>query len=216
MLNGGDLQWMTAGRGILHSEMPYGEGEARGLQLWVNLPARDKMCEPNYQELKSKDIPKVEKDGVRVSVIAGKAMGIESKVLTRTPVYYLDFELQPGSAHFQEVNSSWNAFIYILDGKGVFGPIGGSKECTAHHTLLFDQQGEGIRFENNGKEVLHFVLVAGQPIGESVAQAGPFVMNTQEELNQAMLDYRLCRNGFENAKGWESQNGKALIAKFVK
>ncbi|KAI6652091.1 Pirin-like isoform X2 [Oopsacas minuta] len=216
VLNEGDLQWMTAGKGILHSEMPCGDGQARGLQLWVNLPAKYKMCDPRYQELKSKDIPKVEKDGVMVAVIAGKAMGIESKVYTTTPIYYLDFKLQPGASHFQEIGKTWNAFIYILDGKGLFGNVGGSKECSAHYTLLFNQKGDGIRFENNGSEVLHFVLVAGQPIGESVAQAGPFVMNTNDELRQAMLDFRMCTNGFEDANGWKSENGKALIAKLAK
>lgn len=217
ILNGGDLQWMTAGKGILHSEMPYGDGkETRGLQLWVNLPAKHKMCEPKYQELKSKDVPKVEKDGVKVAVIAGTSMGVESKVYTTTPIYYLDFQLQPGASYFQEVSEDWNAFIYVLDGKGVFGPVGGTKECSAHYTLLFNRKGEGIRFENNASELLHFVLVAGQPIGESVAQSGPFVMNTQEELRQAMLDFRMCRNGFEAAMGWESENGKALTARLSK
>ena len=205
---------MTAGKGIVHSEMPCGEGEGRGLQLWVNLPGKHKLCEPRYQELKAEEVPRVEKGGVKVAVIAGKAMGVESKIYTITPVHYLDFELKPGASYFQEVTPGWNIFVYILEGEGMFGPKESErgKTCTAHHTILFNQDGDGVRFQNTGKEVLRFVFIAGEPIGESVVQYGPFVMNTEEEIRQAMKDYGSCTNGFESAKGWQSENGKALIA----
>ncbi|XP_017823967.1 pirin isoform X3 [Callithrix jacchus] len=102
-LNPGDLQWMTAGRGILHAEMPCSEEPAHGLQLWVNLRSSEKMVEPQYQELKSEQIPKPSKDGVTVAVISGEALGIKSKIYTRTPTLYLDFKLDPGAKHSQPI-----------------------------------------------------------------------------------------------------------------
>uniref|UniRef100_A0A5F9D0J9 Pirin n=1 Tax=Oryctolagus cuniculus TaxID=9986 RepID=A0A5F9D0J9_RABIT len=102
-LNPGDLQWMTAGRGILHAEMPCSEEPAHGLQLWVNLRSSEKMVEPQYQELKNEDIPKPSKDGVTVAVISGEALGIKSKVFTRTPTLYLDFKLDQGAKHSQPI-----------------------------------------------------------------------------------------------------------------
>lgn len=102
-MNPGDLQWMTAGRGILHAEMPCSEEPAHGLQLWVNLKRSEKMVEPQYQELKSEEIPKPSKDGVTVAVISGEALGIKSKVYTRTPTLYLDFKLDQGAKHSQPI-----------------------------------------------------------------------------------------------------------------
>ncbi|XP_063099054.1 pirin isoform X3 [Cavia porcellus] len=102
-MNPGDLQWMTAGRGILHAEMPCSEEPAHGLQLWVNLRSSEKMVEPQYQELKSEQIPKPSKDGVTVAVISGEALGIKSKVYTRTPTLYLDFKLDQGAKHSQPI-----------------------------------------------------------------------------------------------------------------
>lgn len=205
---------MTAGRGIVHSEMPSLEDvHCRGLQLWVNLPAKEKMCPPNYQELKSVDIPQVEKNGVTVKVIAGKSMGIDAKIYTKTPIYFLDFKVSSGNEFFQDLPQDWNAMVYILDGSGKFGPPNLCQEINSHHTIEFNQNGNGIYFKNNDKKVLHFVLIAGKPIGEPVKQHGPFVMTTEEELRQAMLDYRTGKNGFENAPGWKSKNGQVLLAK---
>ena len=117
----GDLQWMCAGRGIVHSEMPQSKEPSHGLQLWVNLKGRDKMCEPSYQELVAKDVPlaigKGENEGVEVKVIAGTSLGIKSPIYTRTPTMYLDITLQPGAALSQEVPSGWNAFVYTLSGE---------------------------------------------------------------------------------------------------
>lgn len=115
-LKPGDLQWMTAGRGVVHAEMPVSEEPVVGLQLWVNLPVRDKMVEPAYQELKGAEIPKPSQGGVTVAVISGEALGAKSKVFTRTPTLYLDFTLQEGAVHVQPVLSGWTAFIYTLSG----------------------------------------------------------------------------------------------------
>ncbi|XP_065885740.1 uncharacterized protein [Dysidea avara] len=143
----GDLQWMTAGKGIVHSEMPHGDDENVGLQLWINLKAKEKMIEPQYQELLSKDIPHVEKDGVHVAVIAGESMGISSPVRTRTPTMYLDFKMEPGATLTQAIPEGWNGFIYTLKGKGLFGPEEWT-ESDAHHTLVLDT-GNMVEVKNN-------------------------------------------------------------------
>ncbi|VAH96950.1 unnamed protein product [Triticum turgidum subsp. durum] len=116
----GDVQWMTAGRGIVHSEMPAADGVQKGLQLWINLASKDKMIEPRYQELESKDISQAEKDGVAVRIIAGEAFGVRSPVYTRTPTMYMDFTMQPGSQLHQPIPEGWNAVVYIIEGEGVF------------------------------------------------------------------------------------------------
>ncbi|KAK9133051.1 hypothetical protein Scep_012579 [Stephania cephalantha] len=199
----GDLQWMTAGRGIVHSEMPADHGIQKGLQLWINLSSKYKMLEPRYQELQSKDIAEVERNGVRVRVIAGEAMGTKSPVYTRTPTMYLDFTLKPGSHLQQPIPHTWNAFIYTIEGEGVFGTPK-SSPLSPHHLLLLGQGNVVEVWNKSSKSNLRFVLVGGQPLGEPVVQYGPFVMNTDDEINQAFDDYNYCVNGFEKAKHWKS------------
>ncbi|XP_051118315.1 pirin-like protein [Andrographis paniculata] len=201
-IHAGEVQWMTAGRGIVHSEMPAGEGTHKGLQLWINLSSKDKMMEARYQELLSNEIPKAEKDGVEVKVIAGEAMGAHSPVYTRTPTMYLDFTLQPNSQCHQPIPESWNAFVYILQGEGVFGAPD-AQPCGAHHMLVLGP-GEGLSAWNGSEEAVRFILVGGQPIGEPVVQHGPFVMNTQGEIDRTIEDYYYGRNGFEMARNWRS------------
>ncbi|XP_068126891.1 pirin-like [Hyperolius riggenbachi] len=205
-LDPGDLQWMTAGRGIVHAEMPFSEEPAHGLQLWVNLRSSEKMIAPQYQELKSADIPKPSKDGVTVAVISGESLGVKSQIYTRTPTLYLGFRLEKGAKHTQETPKGWTAFIYTLSGVVCVGPAGEQFEVEPHHTAVLDD-GEGVTFENKGDELAHFVLIAGEPINEPVVQRGPFVMNTQEEIAQTIKDYNSCKNGFENAKTWKSKIG---------
>ncbi|KAA8531318.1 hypothetical protein F0562_006027 [Nyssa sinensis] len=199
----GDVQWMTAGRGIIHSEMPAGEGTQKGLQLWINLSSKDKMIEPRYQELLSQDISRAEKDGVEVRVIAGEAMGVQSPVYTRTPTMYLDFTLKPRAQLHQTIPESWNSFVYIIEGEGVFG-YSNSSSVTAHHVLVLGP-GDGLSVWNKSSKPLRFVLIGGQPLNEPVVQYGPFVMNTQAEIDQTIEDYHYSKNGFEKAKFWGSQ-----------
>uniref|UniRef100_A0A0D9ZFQ5 Pirin N-terminal domain-containing protein n=1 Tax=Oryza glumipatula TaxID=40148 RepID=A0A0D9ZFQ5_9ORYZ len=198
----GDVQWMTAGRGIVHSEMPAADGVQKGLQLWINLSSKDKMIEPRYQELMSKDISCAEKDGVEVKIIAGEAFGVRSPVYTRTPTMYMDFTMQPGSQLHQPIPEGWNAFVYIIDGEGVFGREKASP-AAAHHCLVLGP-GDGLSVWNKSGEPLRFALVGGQPLNEPVVQHGPFVMNTRAEIQQAMEDYYYGRNGFEKARHWSS------------
>ncbi|XP_027127568.2 pirin-like protein isoform X1 [Coffea arabica] len=204
----GDLQWMTAGRGIVHSEMPAAQGTQRGLQLWINLCSRNKMVEPRYQEMMSKDIAEAAKDGVKVRVIAGEAMGITSPVYTRTPTMFLDFTLKPGAHLQQPVPASWNAFVYVLEGEGTFSHSR-SSPVTAHNLLLLGS-GDGLEAWNKSSKPLRFVLVGGEPLGEPVVQFGPFVMNTQEEIDQTIEDFENCTNGFESARHWRSASIRGL------
>ncbi|KAG7234636.1 hypothetical protein INR49_004161 [Caranx melampygus] len=180
--------WMTAGRGVVHAEMPMSEEPVVGLQLWVNLPRKHKMVEPAYQELKSSEIPKPSQGGVTVAVISGEALGAKSKVFTRTPTLYLDFRLQPGGLHTQPVPSGWTAFIYTLSGSIHVGPDEEQQKVEAHHTVVFGD-GDGVKVENK----------------EPMVQHGPFVMTTEEEIRQAIRDYQGGTNGFERAKNWRSR-----------
>ncbi|XP_063305242.1 pirin [Pelobates fuscus] len=205
-LDPGDLQWMTAGRGIVHAEMPCTDEPAHGLQLWVNLRSSEKMIAPEYQELKNADIPKPSKNGVTVSVISGESMGIKSKVYTRTPTLYLDFKLEKGTKFSQPVTKGWTAFIYTLAGFVYVGPPDAQQKIEAHHTAVLDD-GDEAHFENKDCELSHFVLIAGKPINEPVVQHGPFVMNTKEEITKTIQDYNKATNGFEKAKTWKSKIG---------
>uniref|UniRef100_A0A8C8SJE2 Pirin n=1 Tax=Pelusios castaneus TaxID=367368 RepID=A0A8C8SJE2_9SAUR len=205
-LDPGDLQWMTAGRGIVHAEMLCSEEPAHALQLWVNLKSSEKMVEPQYQELKNKDIPKPSKNGVTVSVISGEALGVKSKVFTRTPTLYLDFKLDKGAKHIQPVPKGWTSFIYTLSGNLYVGSNDAQQKIEPHHTAMLDD-GDCVQLENKDPERNHFVLIAGEPIKESVVQYGPFVMNTQEEIKQAIDDYKNAKAGFERAATWKSKIG---------
>ncbi|CAI0379222.1 unnamed protein product [Linum tenue] len=208
----GDLQWMTAGRGIVHSEMPAAQGTQKGLQLWINLSSKHKMIEPRYQEISSKDIAEASnEDGVKVRVIAGEALGAKSPVYTRTPTMYLDFTLEPGARLQQPIPASWNAFVYVLDGEGGFGSGSKAVTASAHHLLLLSSGGgDGLEAWNKTAKPARFILVGGQPLGEPLAQLGPFVMNNEEEIDQATDDFEKCVNGFEKARHWRSESGISL------
>ncbi|CAL4920089.1 unnamed protein product [Urochloa decumbens] len=201
-IRAGDVQWMTAGRGIVHSEMPAGDGVQKGLQLWINLSSKDKMIEPRYQELQSKDISRAEHGGVEARIIAGEAFGVRSPVFTRTPTMYIDFTMRPGSQLHQPIPEGWNAFVYIIDGEGVFGREKAAP-VSAHHCIVLGP-GDGLSVWNKSGAPLRFALVAGQPLGEPVVQHGPFVMNSRAEIQQAMEDYYYGKNGFERASQWSS------------
>jgi redox-sensitive bicupin YhaK (pirin superfamily) len=159
--------------------------------------------EPRYQELLSDDIKRAEKDGAEVRIIAGESMGVRSPVYTRTPTMYLDFTLKPRAQVHQNIPESWNGFVYVIEGEGVFGKPN-SSSSTAHHVLVLGP-GDGLSVWNRSSKPLRFVLIAGQPINEPVVQYGPFVMNTEAEIDQTIEDYHYSKNGFEMAKYWRSQ-----------
>jgi len=201
-LKSGDVQWMTAGAGVVHDEMPSPEflrdgGRMHGFQLWVNLPQRDKMIRPRYQEISSAKIPKVTSaDGlVSVSVIAGEAMGEKAVIETRTPIIYLHYRLEPGGLATQKVPRDYNAFAYVVDGAGLFGAEG--ERGVDGQMVMFEPDGDEVRIENpaDAEATLDVLLIAGVPLNEPIARYGPFVMNTEEEIHQAFEDYRLGRMG---------------------
>jgi redox-sensitive bicupin YhaK (pirin superfamily) len=206
----GDVQWMTAGRGIMHQEMPFGDAQGRmhGFQLWANLPAALKMIAPRYQEVTSAEIPEVvEDDGTRVRIICGNYAGILGPVegVAAEPVY-LDVTVPPGTRKVLPVASHRNAFAYVFEGAGRF--------CNASAPLDVPTEGEGwadttpptnaenrmlVLFDDGdevrvqtGDDGIRFLLVSGKPLREPVAWYGPIVMNTREELQQA---YAQLKNG---------------------
>jgi redox-sensitive bicupin YhaK (pirin superfamily) len=201
-LKAGDVQWMTAGAGVVHREMPADEfvetgGRMHGFQLWVNLPASDKMTKPSYQEIPNSRIPKATSaDGlVDVSVIAGEAMGEHAVIETRTPIMYLHYKLGPGGKVTQSMPPAYNAFAYVVDGVGCFGENG--TQAGDGQMVKFAQDGEEVRIENpaNAGDPLEVLLIAGVPLNEPIARYGPFVMNTREEIRQAFDDYSQGRMG---------------------
>lgn len=199
-LTPGGVQWMTAGRGIVHSEMPQQEdGLMRGFQLWVNLPAAEKMCAPRYQNLEPEEIPEVEGGGgVRIRVIAGEAGGVAGAVngVAVEPIY-LDILLPANTEHVQPVADSHTALCYVFEGEVAIvdspdSATGGSSVDVPHHTLAVLGGGEAVRLRA-GAEGGRALLVAGKPLSEPVVRYGPFVMNTREEIEQAIDDYRAGR-----------------------
>lgn len=201
-LRAGDVQWMTAGAGIIHSEMPEREfartgGRLHGFQLWVNLPRTDKLMRPRYQEIAAESIPQASTEDrlVSVRVIAGEALGTRAVIETRTPIIYLHYTLQAGGRVAQRVPEDYNAFAYVIDGQGRFGA--GLEAGGDGQLILFARDGDTILVENppEADEPLAFLLIAGVPLGEPVARYGPFVMNTTEEVYQAIDDYRSGRMG---------------------
>jgi redox-sensitive bicupin YhaK (pirin superfamily) len=205
-LRPGDVQWMTAGAGVVHAEMPAAEfarkgGRMHGFQLWVNLPKPDKMMKPRYQEIPGAQIPKaISADGlVKVSVIAGEAMGEKAVIETRTPIIYLHYRLEPGGVATQRVPHDYNAFAYVVDGAGLFGAEG--ERAGDGQMVMFAPDGDDVRIENSAdaKAALEVLLIAGVPLNEPIARYGPFVMNTEAEIHQAFEDYRRGRMGAINS-----------------
>lgn len=201
-LTPGDVQWMTAGAGVVHSEMPSSEfqrtgGRMHGFQLWVNLPQREKMTKPRYQEIPRAQIPKATSDDglVTVRVIAGEAMGHQAVIETHTPIVYLHYSVEPGGVVTQVVPAEYNAFAYLVDGAGLFGQQ--RERANDGQMVMFAQDGELIRIENpaDAQTRLEVLLIAGVPLNEPVARYGPFVMNTEREIRQAFEDYVRGRMG---------------------
>jgi redox-sensitive bicupin YhaK (pirin superfamily) len=200
-LESGDVQWMTAGRGVIHSEEPSNEfqrtgGTLHGLQLWVNLPQMDKMIRPHYQEIPSEKIPSARTpDGkARVRVLAGESLGARAVIETRTPIFYLDFTLEPGGEVEQPVDRDFNAFAYVIEGPVRFG---NSKSIPRGNMVSFEKDGDGIRIEApaGSESAARVLLIGGRPLNEPIARYGPFVMNTPQEIREAFQDYQSGRMG---------------------
>ncbi|MFH1599494.1 MAG: pirin family protein [Pseudomonadota bacterium] len=190
----GSVQWMTAGRGIVHSEMPeQEEGRMRGFQLWVNLPAREKMTAPKYQEYGPERFPEVDAaPGVRAKVIAGEVAGVRGPIeQPATRPTYLDLRLGAGDRYQHPLPAGHAAFAYVYEGSARIGDGQGAATVQARELAVL---GDGDAVVLEGREAdTRLILVAGQPLREPVARYGPFVMNTQAELRQAFEDYQAGR-----------------------
>jgi redox-sensitive bicupin YhaK (pirin superfamily) len=192
VIEAGGIQWMTAGRGIIHSEMPEQEnGLLEGFQLWVNLPAEHKMDAPSYQEFDASKIPLEQRDGAQVRVISG-----ETSQNTRGPVeqeftrpLYLDVTLDAGRNFEETIDASHNAFIYGIDGETFLPDQNDQQIKIGKDRLAILSKGDSITL-SAGEEGSRFLLISGQPLNEPVARGGPFVMNTADEIQQAFSDYR--------------------------
>ena len=194
LLSGGGVQWMTAGRGVIHSEMPeQEEGVMEGFQLWLNLPARDKMRKPWYRDFANEQIPRfTTADGVTVQVIAGSSHGVEGAVRREvTEPIYLDIALPAGASFSQPLPEGHNAFLYTFRGAV---SVDDKAVPALRMAILANTDGaDGVRID--AAEASRVILIAGRPLNEPIAQHGPFVMNTQAELVEAMADFRAGRLG---------------------
>ena len=194
LLGPGSVQWMTAGRGIVHSEMPQQvDGLMWGFQLWVNLPASDKMTAPRYQDIPGEDIPAVSLgDGVEARVIAGELGGVSGAVsqVATEPVYY-DLHFAAGASVVIPLPEAHNAFLYVYEGQIRAGPDGSQTPIERGEIALMSH-GASVEL-TAGDAPSRLILVAGRPLNEPVARYGPFVMNTAEEIRQAFMDYQSGR-----------------------
>ena len=192
-IGAGDVQWMTAGRGIMHEEMPQVRPEGiAGFQLWVNLPAKLKMTQPRYQDIQSSKIPEIKReDGTSIRVITGTVDGISGPVtgIAANPIY-LDVSVPAHASFIQSIHRGHTAFAYVFEGKAKFA--GDEEEdgtMVSHPRLVVLGDGDYVKVVT-GESPVRFLLVSGQPLHEPIARYGPFVMNTQEEIEQTLQELR--------------------------
>jgi redox-sensitive bicupin YhaK (pirin superfamily) len=208
-LGPGDVQWMTAGAGIVHSEMPSQRireqgGRVHGFQIWVNLPRKDKLARPRYQEYSREKLPQARTDDgkAQVRVIAGEALGVRAVIETRTPIVLQDWTLQPGADVTLPFASDLQMLVYVFEGSARVGPEG---TTVGEGQLAILGPGESVRL-SGGTEPARLLLLGGVPLREPVARYGPFVMNTRAEIAQAFTDFQSGRMG-EITRSAEVQGG---------
>jgi quercetin 2,3-dioxygenase len=215
----GDLQFMTAGRGIVHAEMPSKSADGQpnvGMQLWVDLPKQLKWCEPRYRDLRASEIPiDTSKDGkVIIKVIAGQTHNgiISQQNLSYTPIWYLDITVKPGGKLVQPLPRRWNALAYLLEGSINFNTGKELKKVDQYHMTVFEQSGDRViaQVPEEAEHDARLILIAGLPLTQPIVQYGPFVATSAEEVYQALSDYQTSSNGFERAKNWQSEIGQRM------
>ena len=188
VLTPGDVQWMTAGKGIIHSELPTKKmmdegGLMHGFQIWVNLPAKDKMMNPRYQDISASESPIAIKDGVWARVVAGECLGVESSIDTVIPITYVHVKMEKNSVLDKNLDSELNGMIYVFKGAVTI-----ENKIVSDGSLAILSKGSEVSISAN--EESEFLILAGPEIGEPIARYGPFVMNTREEIIQAIEDYQ--------------------------
>eukprot|EP01128_Nolandella_sp_AFSM9_P007089 TRINITY_DN378_c0_g1_i1.p1 TRINITY_DN378_c0_g1~~TRINITY_DN378_c0_g1_i1.p1 ORF type:complete len:304 (-),score=53.31 TRINITY_DN378_c0_g1_i1:93-1004(-) len=186
----GSSQWMNAGSGVIHHEVPLEDFKAKGgqvtaFQLWVNNAAKDKMCDPTYQDVLPEQIPTYKGQGFEVKIVAGSAFGLSSPTETGG-VTYLDFHVDSGTSIVHETVGDHNGFVFVYKGEGVFG----AKEQVIRETQCGLLAHDGVTLSASCEGECHFLLVTGKPLNEPIARRGPFVMNTMEEIYEAYQDYQ--------------------------
>lgn len=189
VLGPGDVQWMTAGSGVVHNEVPPDGVTAHTLQLWINLPRDKKMIAPRYQNLKSTEMPVRKENGTEIRVFSGSSMDVVAPTKNYVPVTMVEINMEPGASISHDLPGRYNGFIYILEGSGVFGRNGVK---ASKNQVLWLGEGHETKseVEITSTTSLRLILYAGEPLREPVVARGPFVMNTEEEILQAYNDYR--------------------------
>jgi redox-sensitive bicupin YhaK (pirin superfamily) len=195
-IRAGGVQWMTAGAGIVHREQPAEDirrdgGRTHGFQLWVNLPASDKMIAPAYQGFEPSEIPTVTSDGVTRRVIAGELSGLRGVADTHSPIVYAHITIEPGATFEADLPADSNVGLYVFDGRAALGPT--EQPVVARELVIYDRAGG--RISATAIERVEALLLAGRPLNEPVARYGPFVMNTRQQLIEAFDDYQSGRMG---------------------
>ncbi|KAF5101127.1 hypothetical protein DV451_002313 [Geotrichum candidum] len=207
-LGPGDLQFMTAGRGIVHAEIPAPNNSVEGLQLWVDLPTELKECEPRYRDLRAKEVPVAEpNDKVKIKVISGRSHGIDSvKDLAYTPMWFFDVSMKPGSHIQQEIPTDFNVFLYIMKGSATIE----GKKISQYQNVFFDTKGDGLEISvpEDAEGEAQFAIIGGKILNQPIVQHGPFVETSKERIYKAFMDYQTHSNGFERADGWSSEISK--------
>ncbi|MCW8194638.1 pirin family protein [Proteobacteria bacterium 005FR1] len=191
LLSSGGVQWMNAGRGLVHSELPeQEEGLMHGFQLWINLPSTRKMSEPGYRDIPSSEIPEITTEsGVGVRVIAGETNGVKGAVdEPDTQPLYLDLHFAPGQSYSFPIPAGHNAFLYVYEGSFLVGEK--NTRVNAQQMAVLSNEAHATGLSLHAKEHASALLLAGKPLREDIVQWGPFVMNTREEVEQALADYR--------------------------
>jgi len=208
ILNQGDLEWITIGKGLVCGGKVQGNKPARALTLWLNLRQSDKMIKPSYQELQSNEIPIGRSTGTEIKVISGEILGVKSPIKTLTPILYLDVKMNPHTRFNHSTFEDWNGLAYVLEGRVLIG--GGEltengketegKLIKANQTAVLTK-GRNLKFQTNEHSVRLIILSAG-PLNEDVLQHGPFIVGSREEFLQTTLDFQKEENGFEGGKSW--------------
>lgn len=208
ILTPGDLQFMNAGKGIVHAEIPVRTADNKacvGMQLWVDLPKELKDSEPQYRDLKKAEIPiATPNDKVTVKVIAGESYGVKSvQDLASVAVDYYDYEVAPGGAFTQEFSRSHNVFLYILEGALEIN----GKHVDQYNAVFFKQDGDAVvaNVPESQSGNTRVVVIGGEPLDQPVVQHGPFVATSKDKIYETFMNYQNGQNGFENAIGWESK-----------
>lgn len=185
IIGDGDSQWMTAGSGIMHQEMPKATEHMLGFQLWINLPKNEKMVKPHYFDIRSDMVKVVTEKNDTVRIVAGEYNGQSGPKGKFVDITLLDIEVKPGESFQMQTNKENNLFVYIIEGSGKFG--NDTELEIPHHTAALFDKGDDF-YMKAGKEGIRFALFSGKPLKEPIAWGGPIVMNTREELNQAFLE----------------------------